>query len=100
MSDELIADAPAAVAAFGEVNPARGIAAVRIVITGPEVAVLVEDQFLRVAQAGREDFEIRAIGITAIDDAGLAVVHQLAFLVVDVGAAIANAEIQLAVWPE
>ena len=46
---KLPANAPAAVAAFHGVDPARGIAAVGIVVAGKQVAVRVKSQLLRIA---------------------------------------------------
>jgi len=80
-------------ATLRQINPARRVATVRVVVAGPEVAELIEDQFLRIAQACSEDFQIRAVGIAAIDDAGLAVLDDFALLVFDVGAAITDAEV-------
>src|SRR5439155_19925834 len=63
LSHELIADAPAAVAPFDDINPSCFITAVRIVVTGEEIPVLIENQILRVAQPEGEDLQLRAIGI-------------------------------------
>src|SRR5260370_30240119 len=49
--DELKADAPAAVAALGYVHPAGRITGVGVIIAGPKIAVLIEDEFLRIAEA-------------------------------------------------
>ena len=46
---KLPANAPAAVAAFHGVDPARGIAAVGVVVAGKQVAVRVKGQLLRIA---------------------------------------------------
>src|SRR5438552_1823122 len=50
----LISDAPAAVAAFDDVNPFRGITVIAIVVAGEKIAEFVEDELLRIAQAGCE----------------------------------------------
>src|SRR5437870_4307704 len=60
---ELIADAPATVAPFDDINPSCFIAAVRIVVTCEEIPVLIENQILRIAQPEREDLQLGAIGI-------------------------------------
>ena len=46
---KLPANAPAAVAAFHGIDPARGVAAVGVIVAGKQVAVRVEGQFLRIA---------------------------------------------------
>src|SRR6185503_6345457 len=56
--DELKTNTPAAISTFDQINPSRRIPAVRIVFARPEVAVLVERQFLRIAQPTRENLEI------------------------------------------
>jgi hypothetical protein len=62
---ELKSDAPAAVAAFNYIDPTRLIPAVRVVVAREQIAVLVENEVLGVAQAKREDFEFRTIGIAS-----------------------------------
>src|SRR5436853_4093109 len=74
----LKADAPAAVAAFDEVNPAGAIAAVRIVVAGEEIAVIVERKFLRIAQAQGENFQAGSICVAAKNGAGIGVADRLA----------------------
>ena len=66
---ELITDAPAIVAALHHVNPAGLVAAVRIVVSGKQVAVLIEHEVLRVAQAEGKNFELGAVRVTAEDAA-------------------------------
>ncbi len=72
---ELIADAPAAVAAFHHVNPARLIAAVGVVVAGEQVSVLIENQVLRITQAESEHFEFGAVRIAAEDAARVGFAH-------------------------
>jgi hypothetical protein len=56
--DVLVADAPASVAAFYDVNPPRRVAVVAVVVASEQVAVVVEHQLLRVAQARGEDLDV------------------------------------------
>src|SRR5687768_3557773 len=69
--EELPADAPTAVAAFDEVNDARAVAAIGIVIACEKIAVLIEGEFLGIAQAVSEYFEFGAVRITAEDAASV-----------------------------
>ena len=75
---ELIADAPAAVAAFHDVNPARLIAAVGVVVAGEKISVLIENQVLRIAQAESEHFEVGAVRIATEDATGVGFAHTAA----------------------
>ena len=64
-------DAPSAVAAGQDVDPAGLVAAVGVVVAGPEVALVVEGEFLRIAQAHGHDLDVRAVGFAAEDRAGV-----------------------------
>src|SRR5204863_7604826 len=94
--EELKSDAPAAIAAFNQVHPARWIAAIGIIVAGEEIAVLIERKLLWVAQAVGENFEIGAIWIAAIHGARLGILNT-ALLRFNTCAAVANAKIQLPV---
>ncbi len=63
----LPANGPAVVRPFEHQRPARLVAAVTVVVTRPQVAKLVEGQFLRIAQAPGEDFEAGAVGFAPED---------------------------------
>ena len=67
----LVGHPPAAVAPFDDVDPAGLVAAVGVVVAGEEVAVVVERQLLRIAQAGGEHLQVRAIELAAQHRAGL-----------------------------
>ena len=97
---ELIADAPAAVAAFHNVNPPRLIATVGVVVAGEKVSVLIEHQVLRIAQAESEHFEFRAVRITTKHATRVGIAHAAAIGELHVRAAVADAEINFAVRPE
>src|SRR5439155_12206304 len=92
----LVAAAPAAVAAFDDVDPACLVAVIGVVVAGEEIAVLVEGELLGIAQAGRDNLQLRAVGITAQHGTGVGTRHGPA-LGLDVEAAIAAAEIDFAV---
>ena len=65
LGDPLVRLPPAGVHAFDHVHEARLVAAVGVVVDGPQLAVLVEHELLRIAQAGREDLEVRAVEVAA-----------------------------------
>src|SRR5438105_1309158 len=94
---ELIAHAPATVAAFHHIHPARLIATVRIIVAREEISVLIENEILRIAQTKGEHFEVGAVGLAAKDTAGLWLTHRAAIGQLYVGAAVADAEIKFAV---
>ena len=94
---KLVANPPAAVAPLDDIDPAGLVPLVGVVVTGPEVAVLVEGQFLRVAQADGENLQVRAVGVAAQDRAGIGQGDGPPFLRLDIQAAVANAEVELAV---
>ena len=91
---------PAAVAAFDELDEARLVAAVRVVVAGEKIAVFIKRQFLRIAHADGENLEVRAVGIAAHDGAGVARFPLFAFLALHVHAAITDGEIHLSIRPE
>ena len=95
----LVADAPAAVAALDDVHQPAPVAGVAVVVHGEEVAVLVEGQFLRVAQAGGDDLQVRAVRVAAQHRAAVRVEQMFALLGGHVEAAVADAEVELAVRP-
>ena len=97
LGQELIANAPTAVSALNHIHPACRIAAVGIVIARPEIAVSVEGQFLRVAQAARENFQLRAVAIAAIDRTFLVIRNDSAVLVHHMRTTIPDGEIQPAI---
>ena len=51
----MIVKAPAAVAVLDEIDPACAISTVRVVVPGEEVAVVIEDELLRVAEPCTEE---------------------------------------------
>src|SRR5436305_523777 len=97
--DKLETYTPAAIAPFHHVNPAGRIAAVRIIITGEQIAILIEGKFLGIAQPAREDFEAGAIGIAAQDCAHFGFFDNVC-AVLHVEATISHAEIEFAIRPE
>ena len=98
-AEMLVADAPAVVAAFDEVQPTRLVAEVGVVVAGEEVAEVVEGEFLRVAEAGGEDFEVAAVGVAAEDGARIGVGDDAAGGF-DMGAAVADGVVEFAVGSE
>ena len=96
---ELPADAPAGVAAFHGVHPARGIATVGIVVAGEKIPVRVKGQFLRIAQADVVQLELGAVWFTAVNGAGLRRVQLAPVECGDGSRAVADAEINAAIRP-
>ena len=95
--DELVADPPAAVAPLDDVDPARPVAAVGVVVAGEEIAVLIECQLLRVAEPGGEDLQLGAVGVAAQDRAGVGNGERVAVDGRHVEPAVADAEIEPAI---
>jgi len=76
---------------------ARLLSAAGITQHTQRIAVIVEGQFLRIAQADVNDFHVAAIGIATQNCAAIGEVKLLSFLVLHVQATIADAEIELAI---
>src|SRR5204862_6488626 len=57
--------APAVLAGFHHVQPASFVALVAVIVSRPEIAELVKRKFLWIAQARREQLEVRSIRIAA-----------------------------------
>jgi hypothetical protein len=94
---ELIADPPAAVAALDHMYESLLVAVVAVVVAGEEVAVLGEHERLGIAQAPRDELKLRTIGIAAEHGTHVGGVDHAAFLRFHGGAAVAVAEVELAV---
>ena len=74
--------APAAVGSVRDVDEPLGLALmVAVVVDADQVAVLVERELLQVADAGREDLEVRAVRLGAHDRALIRIGPALAGLV-------------------
>src|SRR5262249_41301339 len=97
--NELIADPPAAVSTFNHVNPTRRIAAIRIIISGEQIAELIECEFLRIAETPRKNLQIAAIGIATKHGAHFGFFHNIR-AVLHVEPAIADTEIEPSIRPE
>ena len=95
----LVAAAPAAVATFHNLNPAGLVATVAVVVVGEQVAVVVEGHFLRVAQSTVDDLHVLAVPVAAEHSAFIRQVNVFLVDGGDVGSAVADAEVQLAVRP-
>ena len=94
----LVAAAPAGVAELGDVDEAFAFAGeIGVIVHAEHVAVVVEGDFLDVAEAVGEDFEVGAIGLAAEDAAFVGVVPVPAFLAGDVDAFVADAPVDAAV---
>src|SRR5438128_2473129 len=60
---ELITDAPAGIAAVDDVHETLLVALIGIIVAREEIAVFGECERLRIAQAHREELEMRAVGV-------------------------------------
>ena len=98
--DPLVRLTPADLGGFDHMHPTRTVATVRVVVAGPQVAPIVEGQFLRIAQARGVDLEVAAVEVRAQHSARVRTVEQHAFLVDDLEAAIADRPIQQAIGAE
>src|SRR6185503_9361791 len=58
---ELMPDPPSVVGAFDDMNPARLVAAIGVVVASKEIADVVERKMLRIAQTRRIEFESAAV---------------------------------------
>ena len=97
--ERLVVHVPARLAAFHDVDDARAVAAVGVVVAGEEVAPLVEGQFLRIPQRMREDLQARAVRLAAEDGTREDALEVLPLLVGDVVAAVADRPVDAAVGP-
>ena len=61
----LVTSPPPIITAFDQVQHTAGIRSGSIVIDRPEVALVVEGQFLGIAQASAENLEHTAVGLAA-----------------------------------
>ncbi len=95
----LVGHPPAAVAALEHIHPPGPIATVGIVVSRKKISVIVERQFLRIAQACGKNLQIRAIEFTA-EHGPRFHVDQSPVPDGDVGPPIADAEIQPPVGPD
>ena len=88
---------PAGVAAFHDVVQALLVAEVTVVIDREQVAVFVEGQLLRIAQAVGEDFKAAAIRLDAEDAALTWIVDVTAILQHYADALVARAPVDAAI---
>ena len=91
--------APTGVAVFDEVEDAFAVALVVVVVDGEEVAEIIEDDLLRIAEVDVEFFEFRAVGIASEDSAAVGAGEGFAILI-DVVTAVADGPIEFAVGAE
>ncbi len=100
LADVLVPNAPAAVRPFDEIKPFGGVAVIGVVVAGEKVAVVVEAELLRIAQAGAEKLEVGAVGVAAEDAAGVRVIEEFALLGLYGKPSIPAGEVEFAVRPE
>ena len=80
-----------------DVNPPLAVALVGVVVAGEEIPVFVEGEFLRIAQAVGEDFEIGAVEFGAEDTAFVGEHEAASLLGQDVRGPVAKAEVETSV---
>ena len=91
---------PTGIAALGDVDEAFPLLPqVAIVVHGEEVAVVIEGDFLRIAQAGGIDLQIRSVGVHPQDAAGVRVPKDSAFAIGDREPVVAAGEVEFPVGP-
>ncbi len=98
----LIGHRPARLTALDDVDEARRIAAVPVVVAGEEVAVVVESELLGIAKSRGEDLEVAAVGIHTKYGAAPGSDRRLehaAALERQVVAAVSDREVELPVGP-
>ena len=66
MGQVLPADMPAVITPFDDIKPAGGVASVAIVIACKKISVLIEREFLRIAQASGIKLELRTVWPAAV----------------------------------
>ena len=98
--DRLVGHVPAARAAVHDVDETGVIPAVAVVVVGEQVAELIECEFLRIAQAAMDHFQFGAVGVAAEHGPVARADKLFSFLARHIEAAIADAEVELAIGPE
>ena len=97
--ESLMPHAPAGIAVLDKVDNTLAVALVVVVIDGEEVAEIIEDDLLGVAEVNVVFFELRAVGIAAKDGAAIGAGEGFAVLI-DVVATVADGPVELAVGAE
>ena len=92
-------DAPAVVGALDNLQPARAIADVGVVVADKKIAAVIEGQRHRIAQAPRDQLGVGAVEIAAQHAAAIGAGED-ASVALHVKSAVAHAEVQFAVGAE
>ena len=71
---------PAGISPFDDINDARGITLVGIIIHRESITEFIEGDFLRITQTEVDDFEVRAVGFEAEDRPAIMRIIFLPFL--------------------
>ena len=96
----MVGHPPAAVATFNEVNEAREIARIAIIIASKKIPMFVKGEFFGVPDADGENFKVGAIGVTPHNRSVFGLGELGAFLGLDVNRPVSNGEVEFAVWAE
>ena len=91
---------PAGVGPFDDGHPALSVALIRVIVAGEEIALIVEGQFLRIAQPAMDHLQLRTIRFTAKHRPFVGQIDHRALLRHHVGTAIAAGEVQAPIRSE
>src|SRR5690606_19792047 len=94
---DLVAVVPTGFPALDNVDESAGIPGIGVVVTGEEIPIGIEGEFLGVAQASVELLEIGAVRIAAENTAGVGPMVVTAFLGGEGIAAVTDGPVELAV---
>jgi hypothetical protein len=94
----LVRHPPASFHSLDDVNDARSIAGVGVVVDREEIAKFVEREFLRIAKSGCEELQLAAVAIAAQHGSGVGIREQ-AVGRLDMQAAVADGEVNFSVRP-
>ena len=90
----LPAHAPAVVAAWHEIMPALAVAHVAVVVAGEKIAVIIEGEFLWIAEAVAENFELGTVALAAKHRTFIGQREGFVFLRHDMRAAVAEGKVE------
>ena len=97
LGQPLPADGPSVVRPLQHQCPAGLVTAVAVVVTSPKIALVVEAQLLRIAQALGEKFEVRPIRLAAKHGAAVGQLNHASLAIGHRGPAIRDREVDAAV---
>src|SRR5258708_4191071 len=93
----LVADSPAAVAAFDNVHQPGLVAGIAVVVACEQVAIFIKRQLLRISQASRVNLQVGTVRLAAENRSRIGKSKGFTFSRFHVEATVADAEIEPAV---